>query len=65
MMKQTAPTDIYNQDLFNLIPDNLSSIIEIGSGSGALAKAIKHRSPQTQYIGVEIVDEYAVLSKRY
>ncbi len=65
MMKQTAPTDIYNQDLYNLIPDNLSSIIEIGSGSGALAKAIKDRSPHTQYIGVEIVDEYAILSKRY
>jgi 2-polyprenyl-3-methyl-5-hydroxy-6-metoxy-1,4-benzoquinol methylase len=65
MMKQTAPTDIYNQDLYNLIPDNLSSIIEIGSGSGALAKAIKLRSPNTHYTGVEIIDEYAILSKRY
>jgi 2-polyprenyl-3-methyl-5-hydroxy-6-metoxy-1,4-benzoquinol methylase len=64
-MKQTAPTDIYNQDLYNLIPENLSCIIEIGSGSGALANAIKHRSPDTQYIGVEIVNEYATLSKRY
>jgi 2-polyprenyl-3-methyl-5-hydroxy-6-metoxy-1,4-benzoquinol methylase len=64
-MKQTAPTDIYNQDLYNLIPGNLSSIIEIGSGSGALAKAIKLRSPNTHYIGVEIVDEYAILSKLY
>jgi 2-polyprenyl-3-methyl-5-hydroxy-6-metoxy-1,4-benzoquinol methylase len=65
MMKQTAPTDIYNQDLYNLIPDNLTSIIEIGSGSGALAKAIKLRSPNMQYIGVEIVNEYAILSERY
>jgi len=65
MMKQTAPTDIYNQDLYNLIPNNLSSIIEIGSGSGALAKAIKLRSPNIKYIGVEIVEEYAELSKRY
>lgn len=64
-MEQTAPTDIYNQDLYNLIPDNLSSIIEIGSGSGALAKAIKLRSPNTHYIGVEIIEEYAILSKRY
>ena len=64
-MKQTAPTDIYNQDLYNLIPNNLSSVIEIGSGSGALAKAIKLRSPNTHYTGVEIIDEYAILSKRY
>ena len=65
MMKQTAPTDIYNQDLYNLISDDLNSIIEIGSGSGALAKAIKHRSPHTNYIGVELDSEYATLSSRY
>jgi len=65
IMKQTAPTDIYNQQLFDIIPDTLQSIIEIGSGSGVLAKAIKHRSPATQYIGVEIDPEYAILSSRY
>ena len=65
MMKQTAPTDIYNQELYNLISADLNSIIEIGSGSGALAKAIKHRSPNTNYIGVELDSEYATLSSRY
>ena len=64
-MKQTAPTDIYNQQLFDLIPDTLESIIEIGSGSGVLAQAIKHRTPATQYLGVEIDPEYAKLSSRY
>ena len=64
-MKQTAPTDIYNQQLFDIIPETLQSIIEIGSGSGVLAKAIKHRSPGTQYIGVELDPEYAILSSRY
>ena len=64
-MKQTAPTDIYNQQLFDLIPDTLQSIIEIGSGSGVLAKAIKHRSPATHYIGVELDPEYSILSSRY
>jgi 2-polyprenyl-3-methyl-5-hydroxy-6-metoxy-1,4-benzoquinol methylase len=64
-MKQTAPTDIYNQQLFDLIPDTLQSIIEIGSGSGVLAQAIKHRTPATQYIGVELDPEYASLSSRY
>jgi len=64
-MKQTAPTDIYNQQLFDIIPDTLQSIVEIGSGSGVLAKAIKYRSPKTQYIGVELDPEYAILSSRY
>ena len=64
-MKQTAPTDIYNQQLFDLIPDALQSIIEIGSGSGVLAKAIKHRSPATHYIGIELDPEYSKLSSRY
>ena len=64
-MKQTAPTDIYNQQLFDLIPDTLESIIEIGSGSGVLAQAVKHRKPTTQYIGVELDPEYAQLSSRY
>jgi len=64
-MKQTAPTDIYNQQLFDLIPDTLQSIIEIGSGSGVLAKAIKHRSPATHYIGIELDPEYSTLSSRY
>lgn len=64
-MKQTAPTDIYNQQLYNLIPNGLRSIIEIGSGSGVLAKAIKLRSPATEYIGVEIDSEYSELSSRF
>jgi ribosomal protein S3 len=64
-MKQTNPTDTYNQNLFDIIPNSLSSIIEIGSGSGALAKAIKFRSPTTNYIGVEIDNEYSNLSSRY
>jgi len=64
-MKQTAPTDIYNQQLFELIPDTLQSIIEIGSGSGVLAQAIKRRTPATQYIGVELDPEYAKLSARH
>jgi len=65
IMKQTNPTDTYNQNLFDIIPNSLSSIIEIGSGSGALAKAIKLRSPTTNYIGVEIDNEYSNLSSRY
>jgi hypothetical protein len=64
-MKQTAPTDVYNQQLFDMIPDGLQSIIEVGSGSGVLAKAIKQRSPATQYIGIELEPEYAILSSRY
>ncbi len=64
-MNQTPPTDIYNQTVFEAIPKGLKKIIEIGTGSGALAKAYKELSSDTKYIGVEIDDSYADLSRRY
>jgi len=42
-MNQTPPTDIYNQTVFEVIPKELKKIIEIGTGSGVLAKAIKKK----------------------
>lgn len=64
-MNQTPPTDIYNQTVFEVIPKGLKKIIEIGTGSGALANAYKKENPNTNYIGVEIDSSYADLSRRY
>lgn len=64
-MNQTPPTDIYNQTVFEAIPKGLKKIIEIGTGSGVLAKAYKEENPETNYVGVEIDDGCADLSRRY
>mgnify|MGYP000060540044 CR=1 FL=1 len=64
-MNQTPPTDIYNQTVFETMPKGLKKIIEIGTGSGALANAYKKENPNTNYIGVEIDGSYADLSSRY
>lgn len=64
-MNQTPPTDIFNQTVFDAIPLNIKKIIEIGTGSGALAKAYKNINPSVNYVGVEIDQDYADLSKRY
>ena len=64
-MQQTPATDIYNQQVFDLLPPDLTTILEIGTGSGALCKAYKNINPTVQYIGVEIDQAYADLSQRY
>jgi 2-polyprenyl-3-methyl-5-hydroxy-6-metoxy-1,4-benzoquinol methylase len=64
-MNQTPATNIFNQTVFDEMPSNLKKIVEIGTGSGALANAYKQVNPNTKYIGVEIDSGYADLSKQY
>lgn len=64
-MKQTPVTDIANQDVLNLIPAGCKRIVEVGSSSGALARAYKSRDAACHYTGIEIDAEYAALSRRY
>jgi len=64
-MNQTPPTDIFNQTVFDAIPLDTKKIIEIGTGSGALAKAYKAINPCVNYVGVEIDSDYVNLSERY
>ena len=64
-MQQTPATDIYNQQVFDLLSPDLTTILEIGTGSGALCQAYKNINPTVQYIGVEIDQDYADLSQRY
>lgn len=64
-MNQTPATDIFNQTVYDAIPKGLKKIIEIGTGSGALARAYKSINPDTFYIGVEIDPDYSKLSARY
>ena len=64
-MKQTPATDEFNQNIFDLLRDDALKILEIGTGSGAMANAYKMKNSSVKYIGVEIFPEYKTLSERY
>jgi ubiquinone/menaquinone biosynthesis C-methylase UbiE len=64
-MKQTPATDIFNQTIFDLLPSDLHKVLEVGTGSGALACAYKEINKSVEYVGVEIDDAYKELSLRY
>jgi len=62
-MKQTPAHDIFNTDLLEIMPRGLKRVIEVGSSSGALARAYKAINSSCEYIGVEIDPDYAELSR--
>ena len=64
-MKQTPATDIFNQTIFDILPNDTKKILEIGTGSGAMANAYKKLNADVNYVGVEIDPEYKALSDRY
>ena len=47
--------DNVNPTLFELVNTDAKSIIEFGCGAGAMARAIKERSPDIHYVGVELM----------
>jgi methylase of polypeptide subunit release factors len=51
MMKQTPATDLFNQTIFDLLPNDAKKILEIGTGSGAMANAYKNANPAVNYVG--------------
>jgi 2-polyprenyl-3-methyl-5-hydroxy-6-metoxy-1,4-benzoquinol methylase len=48
-----------NPDLLEKIPMNAARILEIGSGEGRFAAAVKARNPDVVYFGVELFDDAA------
>lgn len=64
-MQQTPVHDLHNPDLLALMPKQLKRIVEVGSSSGALAKAYKTIYPDCHYIGIEVDPRYAELSRRH
>jgi 2-polyprenyl-3-methyl-5-hydroxy-6-metoxy-1,4-benzoquinol methylase len=63
-MKQTPATDLFNAQVFECIPVSATKILEIGTGSGSLAAAVKQRNAAVDYVGVEISPEYVELSRK-
>src|SRR5579859_1774230 len=62
-MKQTPLNDRFNPDVLALMPKTASRIVEVGSSSGALAKAYLGQNPGCEYIGIELEPDYANASK--
>lgn len=58
-MRQTASRDKHNPDLLALMPPDARRVIEVGCGTGALAKAYRAVNPGCDYVGVEIDADYA------
>ena len=52
--------DNVNSTLFALVNTDAKSIIEFGCGAGAMARAIKEKSPGIHYVGVELIAEELV-----
>ena len=64
-MDQTPAHDNANLTVLEIIPAQSKRIIEIGCGSGALAREFKNVNLECHYIGLDIVDHYAGIAVRY
>ena len=64
-MQQTPVNEYANGDLLRLIPPTAQRIIEIGCSSGAIAREFKKVNPSCHYYGIDVVDQYIDLAKRY
>ena len=64
-MQQTPINDIHNLDVLAFMGKNYASVVEVGSSSGALAKAYHGINPSCCYTGIEIDKAYAQASKKH
>jgi 2-polyprenyl-3-methyl-5-hydroxy-6-metoxy-1,4-benzoquinol methylase len=54
----TPATEIHNAEVLGAIPFGVKKILEVGTGSGALAREIRREFPDVEYVGVEISEQY-------
>lgn len=54
-----------NQSLLEHIPRQAKFLLEVGCGSGELAKAYKTMNPSGYYIGIELFDQAAELARQH
>jgi hypothetical protein len=64
-MQQTPINDIHNVDVLGFMGKNYANVVEVGSSSGALAKAYHAINPACCYTGIEIDKDYAQASKKH
>jgi 16S rRNA A1518/A1519 N6-dimethyltransferase RsmA/KsgA/DIM1 with predicted DNA glycosylase/AP lyase activity len=46
-------------DVFNLVPDNINKVLDMGCSIGALGKQIKRKNNNVEVVGVEIDKQMA------
>ncbi|MGZ4991290.1 MAG: O-linked N-acetylglucosamine transferase family protein [Methylobacter sp.] len=64
-IKQTPINNVHNVDVLNFMRADFTGIVEIGSSSGALARAYRDINPACSYVGIEIDEDYAEASKQH
>jgi len=64
-MDQTPIHDIHNKDVLSMLPLTSKKLMEIGCSSGALAREYKKNNKNCHYIGLDIVESYTHLAKRF
>lgn len=58
MIGSTPATDIHNAQVLDAVPVGVRKVLEVGTGTGALAREIRKKCPGVDYVGVEISAEY-------
>ncbi len=58
-MQNTPMHDGVNFDLLALVPQDVERVVEVGCSSGAMGAEFLRTHPDCEYIGIEVVAEYA------
>ncbi len=58
-MRNTPMHDGVNHALLGLVPAGVERVVEVGCSSGAMGAAFLRDHPECEYIGIEVVAEYA------
>lgn len=58
MIGSTPATDIHNVQVLDAVPVGVRKVLEVGTGTGALAREIRKKCPGVDYVGVEISADY-------
>lgn len=61
--QRVAPFDVL-AELLDEIPEDLPSILEVGSSSGYYSEVIKHHRPESRYLGVDYSQAFCALGQR-
>lgn len=64
-MEQTPIHEAHNPDLLGAMHAGYRGVVEVGSSSGAMARAYREANPSCHYVGIEIDPAYADASRRY
>jgi SAM-dependent methyltransferase len=62
-MQNTPMHDGVNHDLLGLVPNGVERVVEVGCSSGAMGAAFLRTRPECEYIGIEMVPEYAEVAR--